>query len=143
MKKWKKIAIAVGVVVVLGVVVLISVSQANKDVVTVQTGKVGRGDLVSLVTASGEIRPKNYTNVLGEGTGKITEIVVKEGDLVKKGDATGGHRFVRSRHPVRRGQLQIGGGHARTAQIRSGEGQVRLGPRQGSLQGRADREAGL
>jgi HlyD family secretion protein len=86
MKKWKKIAIAVGVVVVLGVVVLISVSQANKDVVTVQTGKVGRGDLVSLVTASGEIRPKNYTNVLGEGTGKITEIVVKEGDLVKKGD---------------------------------------------------------
>src|ERR1700680_4162937 len=86
MKKWKKIAIAVGVVVVLGVIVLISVSQANKDVVTVQTGKGGKGDLVSLVTASGEIRPKNYTNVLGEGTGKITEIVVKEGDLVKKGD---------------------------------------------------------
>jgi HlyD family secretion protein len=38
------------------------------------------------VTASGEIRPRNYTNVEGEGIGKITEIVVKEGDQVKKGD---------------------------------------------------------
>ena len=38
------------------------------------------------MTASGEIRPKTYTNVLGEGIGKITDIVVKEGDHVKKGD---------------------------------------------------------
>ena len=45
-----------------------------------------RQDLTSVVTASGEIRPKNYTNVLGEGIGKITDIVVKEGDHVKKGD---------------------------------------------------------
>ncbi len=39
-----------------------------------------------MVTASGEIKPQTYTNVLGEGIGKITEIVVKEGDHVKKGD---------------------------------------------------------
>ena len=39
-----------------------------------------------MVTASGEIRPKNYTNVVGQGIGMITEIVVKEGDHVKKGD---------------------------------------------------------
>ncbi len=45
-----------------------------------------RQDLTSIVTASGEVRPKNYTNVLGEGIGKITDIVVKEGDHVKKGD---------------------------------------------------------
>ena len=45
-----------------------------------------KADLTSVVTASGEIRPKNYTNVLGEGIGKITDIVVKEGDHVKKGD---------------------------------------------------------
>jgi HlyD family secretion protein len=54
--------------------------------VTVQTGHVAKADLTSIVTASGEVRPKNYTNVLGEGIGKITEIVVKEGDHVKKGD---------------------------------------------------------
>jgi len=63
-----------------------SIYKSNQNVVTVQTGRVGRGDLTSLVTASGEIRPKNYTNVLGEGIGKITDITVKEGDYVKKGD---------------------------------------------------------
>jgi HlyD family secretion protein len=62
------------------------IHQARKDLVTVQTGRVTRQDLTSLVTASGEVRPKNYTNVLGEGIGKITDIVVKEGDHVKKGD---------------------------------------------------------
>ena len=52
---------------------------------TVQTGPVVRQNLTSIVTASGEIRPKNYTNVLGEGIGKITDITVKEGDRVKEG----------------------------------------------------------
>jgi len=86
MKTWQKVLIGVAVVVVLIVVVWVSVYQVNKGVVTVQTGRVVRQDLTSVVTASGEIRPKNYTNVLGEGFGKITEIVVKEGDHVKKGD---------------------------------------------------------
>ena len=86
MKTWQKVLIGVVVVIVLIVVVWVSVYQVNKGVVTVQTGRVVRQDLTSIVTASGEIRPKNYTNVLGEGFGKITEIVVKEGDHVKKGD---------------------------------------------------------
>ena len=53
MKKWKKIAIIVGAVVVLGIIVVVSINQANKGVVTVQTGKVGRMDLTSIVTGSG------------------------------------------------------------------------------------------
>jgi HlyD family secretion protein len=86
MKTWQKALIAVAIVAVLGGVVWYSVYQNNKGVVTVQTGHVTKADLTSIVTASGEVRPKNYTNVLGEGIGKITEIVVKEGDHVKKGD---------------------------------------------------------
>jgi HlyD family secretion protein len=86
MKIWQKATIAVAAVLVIGGIVWFSVYKANENVVTVQTGRVGRQDLISLVTASGEIRPKNYTNVLGEGIGKITDIVVKEGDHVKKGD---------------------------------------------------------
>ena len=86
MKTWQKVLIAVAVVAVLGGIVWYSVYQTNKGVVTVQTGHVTKADLTSIVTASGEVRPKNYTNVLGEGIGKITEIVVKEGDHVKKGD---------------------------------------------------------
>lgn len=86
MKPWKKIAAGVCAVAALGTIVWVSVYEMNKGVVTVQTGPVIRQDLTSIVTASGEIRPQNYTNVLGEGFGKITDIVVKEGDYVKKGD---------------------------------------------------------
>jgi HlyD family secretion protein len=87
MKTWQKVAIGVGAVVVLGGIVLFSVNQANKGVVTVQTAKVANQDsLVSLVTASGEIKPTTYTNVSAQGYGRITEIFVKEGDKVKKGD---------------------------------------------------------
>ncbi len=86
MKTWQKVLIGVGAVLVLGGITWFSVYQVNKGVITVQTGRVVKEDLTSIVTASGEIRPKNYTNVLGEGIGKITDIVVKEGDHVKKGD---------------------------------------------------------
>ena len=86
MKTWQKVGIGVGAVVILGSISWYSIYQSNKGVVTVQSGKVVKQDLVSIVTASGEVRPKNYTNVLGEGIGKITDIVVKEGDHVKRGD---------------------------------------------------------
>ena len=42
--------------------------------------------MVSLVTASGEIKPTTYTNVQAQGFGRITDILVHEGDRIKKGD---------------------------------------------------------
>jgi HlyD family secretion protein len=87
MKTWKKVLIGVAIVAVLGGIVMYSVNLANKDVVTVQTAKVGKQDsLVSVVTASGEVKPTTYTNVTAQGFGRITEIIVKEGDHIKKGD---------------------------------------------------------
>lgn len=87
MKTWHKVGIALGVAAVLGGVVLYSINQANKGVVTVQTAKVAKQDsLVSVVTASGEVKPTTYTNVTAQGFGRITEILVKEGDHIKKGD---------------------------------------------------------
>src|SRR5262252_382284 len=87
MKMWQKVSIGVAVVVVGAGIVLYSVNQANKGVTTVQTAKVAKQDsLVSLVTASGEIKPTTYTNVQAQGFGRITEILVKEGDKIKKGD---------------------------------------------------------
>ena len=87
MKTWHKVTIGVGAVVVLGGIVLFSVNQANKGVVTVQTAKVAPQEtLISQVTASGEIKPTTYTNVTAQGFGRITSIVVKEGDHIKKGD---------------------------------------------------------
>jgi HlyD family secretion protein len=87
MKTWQKVGIGVGAAAVLGAIVLFSVNQANKGVVTVQTAKIAPQEtLVSQVTASGEVKPTTYTNVTAQGFGRITEILVKEGDHVKKGD---------------------------------------------------------
>jgi HlyD family secretion protein len=87
MKMWQKVAIGAAVVVVGAGIVLYSVNQANKGVTIVQTAKVGKQDtLISLVTASGEIKPTTYTNVQAQGFGRITDILVREGDRIKKGD---------------------------------------------------------
>src|SRR6201987_2455703 len=87
MKTWQKVSIGVGGVVVLGGIVLFSINQANKGFVTVQTAKVASQDpLISQVTASGEVKPTTYTNVTAQGFGRITQILVHEGDHIKKGD---------------------------------------------------------
>lgn len=85
MKAWKKIAIGAGVVVLLAVVVGFTVHQSSKNVVTVQTGKAQHEDLATVVSASGEIKPKNYVNIGANAFGKITHLYVKEGDHVRKG----------------------------------------------------------
>jgi HlyD family secretion protein len=82
--KWKVI-IGVLVVLGLGVGVYASTVLSKKGLVTVQTGNVSRGDLDSVVTASGEIKPKNYINIGANAQGELKEILVKEGDRVRKG----------------------------------------------------------
>src|SRR5204863_195090 len=56
-----------------------------KGLITVQTGNVVRQDLTSLVTASGEIKPKNYINIGANAQGELRAILVKEGDRAAKG----------------------------------------------------------
>ena len=85
MKNWKKLALIIGAVVVFLAIVGFTVQQSRKGVVTVQTGKVVREDLTSVVTASGEIKPKVYVNIGANAFGKITHLYVKEGDRVKEG----------------------------------------------------------
>ncbi|HWF08211.1 MAG TPA: efflux RND transporter periplasmic adaptor subunit [Bryobacteraceae bacterium] len=83
-RKWK-VLIGVFVVLFLAAGVVASVKYNRRGVVTVQTAKVVREDLSSVVTASGEIKPRNYINIGAEFQGQLTQILVKEGDVVKKG----------------------------------------------------------
>src|SRR5262245_51807755 len=83
--KAKKIFIIVGIVILLGAIVGFTVNQTQKSVVTVQTGKVMKQDIVSQVTASGEIKPLTYVNVGANAQGRIVRLYVKEGEKVKKG----------------------------------------------------------
>jgi HlyD family secretion protein len=80
----KKIVIILGVIVLLGAIVGFTVNQSQKNVVTVQTGKVLKQDISSQVTASGQIKPKTIVNVGANAMGRIVHLYVKEGDKVKK-----------------------------------------------------------
>jgi HlyD family secretion protein len=85
MKTWKKVLIGVGAALLLGIIVAVTVYQSRKNLVTVQTGKTQKQNLASVVSASGEIKPKTYVNIGANAFGKITKLYVKEGDRVKKG----------------------------------------------------------
>ena len=81
--KWK-IAIAILVLVLVAGGITASVKWGQKDLVTVQTGLASKSDLTAVVTASGEIKPRNYINIGANAQGRIAELLVKEGDHVRK-----------------------------------------------------------
>src|SRR5215831_14963141 len=82
----KKIIIGVSALIVLALVVVISVLATRKDEPEVTTVKVNvRPELRSTVTASGEVRPIQYIKLTSEVPGRILEIYVAAGDVVKKG----------------------------------------------------------
>ncbi|MGC2661853.1 MAG: efflux RND transporter periplasmic adaptor subunit [Bryobacteraceae bacterium] len=85
--KWKAL-ILIGLLVIVAGAVFGSIKYSQRGIVTVQTGKVTRNDLASIVTASGEIKPRNYINIGAntQGPAQITAILVKEGDHVRKGE---------------------------------------------------------
>jgi len=84
--KKKMILVIVGATALVGLVAG-GIIWSKGGMVTVQTTKVTRQDLAAIVTASGEIKPPtaNLANVNANTFGKITDIYVKEGDTVKKG----------------------------------------------------------
>src|SRR5438128_2842367 len=80
----KKIIIGVSALVVLVLVVVISVIATRRDEPEVTTVKVDvRPELKSTVTASGEVRPVRYIKLTSEVPGRILEIYVNPGDIVK------------------------------------------------------------
>ncbi|PSH05409.1 MAG: secretion protein HlyD [Acidobacteria bacterium] len=85
MKISKKLSIAIAGAALVGGTILFLILQSPTGVVEVQTGRVLKQDLRSVVTASGEIRPKTFVNVGANAFGKIVRLYVKEGDHVKAG----------------------------------------------------------
>jgi HlyD family secretion protein len=79
-----KVGIGVLAVAIAAGGVIASVRWSQRNLVTVQTSKVIREDLTQIVTASGEIKPKNYINLGANAMGPITQLFVKEGDRVRK-----------------------------------------------------------
>lgn len=85
MKRSRKIALLVAAILVVVIVVSVVIQRRKAGVTAVQAGKVARQNLTSVVTASGEVRPRHYVNINSQSFGKIVEIKVAEGDRVKRG----------------------------------------------------------
>jgi HlyD family secretion protein len=73
------------VVVVFGGIFALSAAKKGSRATEVRLEPVSARDLVAAVTASGKIEAETKVDVSADITGRITQIAVKEGDLVKKG----------------------------------------------------------
>jgi HlyD family secretion protein len=83
-RKWK-VTLFILLALLISGGVFASIKLNERGIVSVQTGRVARQDLTAIVTASGEVKPKNYINLGANAQGPITDIFVKEGDRVRKG----------------------------------------------------------
>lgn len=85
MTRKMKIGLGLGLAVVAFVAYRAMASSRSSGEVEVRMEQVARRDLVSAVTASGNIEAKSQVDVQSEVTARILRITVQEGDLVQKG----------------------------------------------------------
>lgn len=85
-KTRRKILIFSLIVVVVGGLTAWALLRKREPVITVQTEKIARRNLTELVPANGRIQPVFQVKISPEVSGEITELAVKEGYNVKKGD---------------------------------------------------------
>jgi HlyD family secretion protein len=76
--------IIIGVVLIAGVVIAQVVKGSAPVEVYTETARVR--DIIEVVSATGKIQPETELKLSSDVSGEITEMKVKEGDQVKKGD---------------------------------------------------------
>jgi HlyD family secretion protein len=81
----KKILLIISAVIVAIVLVAVFIVKQQSGYTKVLTAKIHRQDLATVVSGTGQIRPKTFVNLGATAMGRITHLYVKEGDHVKKG----------------------------------------------------------
>ncbi|HWA95711.1 MAG TPA: efflux RND transporter periplasmic adaptor subunit [Terracidiphilus sp.] len=81
----KKILLIVLAVIVTAGLVGFFVYKQQSGYTKVMMAKIQRQDLSSVVSGTGQIKPKTYVNLGATAMGRITHLYVKEGDHVHKG----------------------------------------------------------
>ena len=84
--KNKKLWIIIGVVVVVAVFVVISLTSNGRKATNVNAAVVEKQDLTEKVSASGRIQPKTKVDITSEFSGEIIALLVKEGQNVRTGE---------------------------------------------------------
>src|ERR1041384_2636664 len=85
-KKHRKIIVFSSIALVLAGLGAVAIFKRREPVVTVQTEKVTRRNLIEIVSANGKIQPVVQVKISPEVSGEIIELPVKEGQCVQKGD---------------------------------------------------------
>jgi len=81
----KKTIIFLGIVLVIALIVIFNLRSNRESSVKVTVEKVKKQNLTSVISASGEIKPKKNINISAHVPGRIDKLGVKEGDRVKAG----------------------------------------------------------
>jgi HlyD family secretion protein len=81
----KKILLIISAVVVAAVLVGLFIYRQQSGYTKVLTARIVRQDLASVVSGTGQIKPRTYTNLGATSMGRVTHLYVKEGDMVKQG----------------------------------------------------------
>ena len=82
----KKILLIILAVVVTAGLVALFIYRQQAGYTKVLTAKIVRQDLATVVSGTGQIKPKNYVNLGATAMGRITHLNVKEGEHVTKGE---------------------------------------------------------
>jgi HlyD family secretion protein len=86
MSRRTKIGVIMALIVLVAAgVVAFRINKKKHAATEVRLEQVSRRDLVSAVTASGKIEAKTSVDISADITGRIIQIAVREGDMVKRG----------------------------------------------------------
>jgi HlyD family secretion protein len=85
-KKRRKIIVFSAIVLALAGLAAFAIFRKREVVITVQTEKVTRRNLTEIVSSNGKIQPVLQVKISPEVSGEITDLPVKEGQCVAKGD---------------------------------------------------------
>lgn len=86
MNRKAKIAVGVGLLLIIGAGAGVSLTAGHRGAVQVRIESAAKRDLVAYVTASGWIRPHRKVDVQSDIMGRVIDLRVKEGDVVKRGE---------------------------------------------------------
>lgn len=84
-KKKYILPLIIVVIIILAVMKSCGVFGSNEKIDQVETQQATTATIVQIVTASGKIKPSTEVKIAPEVSGEITQLTVKEGDEVKKG----------------------------------------------------------
>jgi len=85
-KQKKKPIIITAVLAFLATIIIVNITSQREKSIKVYVEKAKTHELVSIISASGEVKPKKNVNISAHIMGRIIKIGVKEGQLVKAGD---------------------------------------------------------